>query len=83
MRLPVLATGVGGIPDLFREREGWYPIQAPPSRGQLTGTLLEIIERGARANVDLRRRMADNSVSGLDRGWTSAQLAAVLDEVRR
>ena len=52
MRLPVLATAVGGIPALYRSRRGW--ISLPPGEA---GSLAEIIEGlAAEGEEGVRRR---------------------------
>ncbi|MCA8962602.1 MAG: glycosyltransferase, partial [Planctomycetes bacterium] len=79
-QLPVIATAVGGIPDLFVERSGWTAIPVGDSDA-LFRVLREWIDGGPAAARARREAMASNETRSLARSSTVAALRTVLEEV--
>ncbi len=78
VRLPVIATRVGGIPALFERRAGWIPLAARLPEEQLRAALAAQVAAGPSAWRALEAAMAANEVASLYAARRAAGVAAAL-----
>ncbi|MGB1398388.1 MAG: glycosyltransferase, partial [Planctomycetota bacterium] len=82
-QLPVAATEVGGIPDLYHGDEGWFPL-TPDCDEVVESEICDLLIRlnqNPQAIEDKRRQLRDPAVPILFRRDSSRRLAEILQEV--
>lgn len=82
-QLPVAATTVGGIPDLFEESRGWFPLSAaedPVVEGEIVDLLSRIDQNGELLN-EKRQELRVSRIPVTFRQDSSRRLAEILQEV--
>ena len=82
-QLPVAATTVGGIPDLFEESRGWFPLSAAEDtvvEGEIVDLLSRIDQNGELLN-EKRQELRVSRIPVTFRQDSSRRLAEILQEV--
>jgi glycosyltransferase involved in cell wall biosynthesis len=79
--LPVIATDVGGVPEIVSDGETGLLLTPPPDAQDLAAALTSVL-----ADPDLRRRLGVNARQDFERRFTAErwadQLRGVYDDVR-
>ncbi len=83
VNLPVAASAVGAIPDLFAARSGWISLGERPDEERIAARLADFFDRGAERYRELETSMAGNERRSLAIAETVIRLRAILEGALR
>lgn len=82
-KLPVAATAVGGIPDLYDQQQGWFSLEPGEDsavESEICNLLLEL-DQNPQQLIEKRKQLDQPAVPVLFRQQSSQRLAEILQEV--